>query len=319
MTLSRRQALAVGIAATLPVPAIAQAPRPVTIVVAFPPGGDVDTMARLLAERLASRLGRPVVVENRAGASGTIGAQAVARAAPDGDTLIHVPSTFAIAPHVLRATPTYDAVNDFTPIITTGSATLILVAGRQSGLRTLADFIAAARAGRVSGYGSPGSGSPMNVLAEMFHRAANIQVPEIAYRGVAPVVNDLLSGTVPVGWVTPAVVLQHIQSGAMVPLVVSEAERNPIVPQVPTFRESGFDIAFTSWYGLLGPRGMAPATVATLNRHMHEILTSADMTERLRGLGIIAGGGTPERLGDYVRTDSERFGRIVRELNIQAS
>lgn len=319
MTLSRRQALALGLAAALPAPAIAQSSRAVTLVVAFPPGGDVDTMARMFAERLATRLGRNVVVENRAGASGTIGAMAVARAAPDGDTLIHVPSTFAIAPHVLRASPTYDPVADFTPIITTGSATLILMASRQSGLRSVADFLAAARAGRVTGYGSPGSGSPMNVLAEMFHRAAGIQVPEVAYRGVAPVVTDLLAGTIPVGWVTPAVVVQHMQSGALVPIVISEGERNPIVPSVPTLRESGFDIAFTSWYGLLGPRGMAPELVTTLNRHMNEIMTETAVIERLRGMGTLPGGGTPQRLGDYIRTDSERFGRIVRELNITAS
>ena len=319
MTLSRRQALALGLAATLPAPALAQSARPITLVVAFPPGGDVDTMARMHAERLTTRLGRTVVVENRAGASGTIGAAAVARAAPDGDTLIHVPSTFAIAPHVLRHTQTYDPVADFTPIAMTGSATLILMASRQSGLRSLPDFVAAARAGRVSGYGSPGSGSPMNVLAEMFHRAAGVQVPEIAYRGVAPVVTDLLAGTIPVGWVTPAVVIQHMQAGSMVPLVISEGERNPIVPNVPTLRESGFDIAFTSWYGLLGPRGMAPALVATLNRHMNEILAEPTVVERLRGMGTIPGSGTPQRLGDFIRTDSERFGRIVRELNIRAA
>jgi tripartite-type tricarboxylate transporter receptor subunit TctC len=319
MTLSRRQALALGLAATLPVPAIAQSTRPISIVVAFPPGGDVDTMARMHAERLSTRLGRNVVVENRPGASGTIGAAAVARAAPDGDTLLHVPSTFGIAPHVLRHTQTYDPVADFTPIITTGSATLILMASRQSGLRSLAEFVAAARAGRVQGYGSPGSGSPMNVLAEMFHRAAGIQVPEVAYRGVAPVVTDLLAGTIPVGWVTPAVVIQHMQAGTMVPLVISEGQRNPIVPDVPTLRESGFDIAFSSWYGLLGPRGMAPATVATLNRHMNEILAEAPVVARLRGMGTLPGGGTPQALGDVIRTDSERFGRIVRELNITAS
>lgn len=319
MTLSRRQALALGLAATLPAPALAQGTRPVTIIVAFPPGGDVDTMARMHAERLAQRLARPVVVENRPGASGTIGAAAVARAAPDGDTLIHVPSTFAIAPHVLRQTQTYDPVDDFSPIITTGSATLILMASRQSGLRNVADFLAAARAGRVSGYGSPGSGSPMNVLAEMFHRAAGVQVPEVAYRGVAPVVTDLLAGTVPVGWVTPAVVVQHMQAGALVPIVISEGERNPIVPNVPTLRESGFDIAFTSWYGLLGPRGMAPGLVATLNQHMNAIMGDATVVERLRGMGTLPGGGAPQRLGDFIRTDSDRFGRIVRELNITAS
>ncbi|WP_237215663.1 Bug family tripartite tricarboxylate transporter substrate binding protein [Falsiroseomonas oryziterrae] len=304
--------------AALALPAVAQT-RPVTLVVAFPPGGDVDVLARLYAEPLGARLGRSIVVENRSGASGTIGAMAVARAAPDGETLLLAPSTFAIAPHVLRRNPTYDPVADFTPVSMVGTATLILMASRQSGLRDLAGFAAAARAGRVTTYGSPGSGSPMNILGEMVNRAMGLQLTEVAYRGVAPVVNDLLSGTLAVGYVTPGVVIQHIRAGSLAPIAISERARNPVVPDVPSFAEAGHDIDMTAWYGLFGPRGLPQALVDTLSARMTEVLALPEVAERMRTLGMVTGGGAPSRLAQFNRADSDRFGRLVRDLGIEAS
>jgi tripartite-type tricarboxylate transporter receptor subunit TctC len=314
-----RRSLALGLAAApLATPAFAQPSRPISIVVAFPPGGETDVLARVYAEKLAPRVGKNVVVENRSGASGTIGAIHVARAQPDGDTLLFAPNTFAIAPHVMRRSQPYDPVADFTPIVMTGTNALILMASRQSGLRDLADVVAQAKAGRVSTYGTPGSGSPMNVLGELFNRTAAIQLAEVAYRGTAPLVTDLLAGVVPVGYVTPAVVGEHVRAGAMTPIAVSSRDRAALLPQVPTFIESGFDVEVTAWYGLFGPRNLPAATAQSLNAHLNEILRMPDVVARMNTMGIVPAGGPQERFVALVRNDSERYGRLVREFNITA-
>jgi tripartite-type tricarboxylate transporter receptor subunit TctC len=318
MTATRRS-FTLGLAgAALALPALGQANRAVSIVVAFPPGGETDVLARLYAERLASRIGRNVVVENRSGASGTIGAVHVARSAPDGDTLLFAPNTFAIAPHVMRAQQPYDPVADFTPIVMTGTNALILMASRQSGLRSLAEVVAQAKAGRLGNYGSPGSGSPMNILGELFNRTAGISLAEVAYRGTAPLVADLLAGVVPVGFVTPAVVSEHVRAGALAPIAVSSRERAALLPQVPTFIESGFDVEVTAWYGLFAPRGLPPAQAEALNGHLNAILAMPEIRERMAGMGIVPAGGPQAQFAALVRAESERYGRLVREFNISA-
>jgi tripartite-type tricarboxylate transporter receptor subunit TctC len=319
MTATRRS-FTLGLAgAALALPALGQGSRAVSIVVAFPPGGETDVLARLYAERLAPRVGRNVVVENRSGASGTIGAVYVARAAADGDTLLFAPNTFAIAPHVMRAQQPYDPVADFTPVVMTGTNALILMASRQSGLRNLADVVAQAKAGRIGNYGSPGSGSPMNILGELFNRTAGISLAEVAYRGTAPLVADLLAGVVPVGFVTPAVVAEHVRAGAITPIAVSSRERAALVPQVPTFIEGGFDIEVTAWYGLFAPRGLPQAQTEALNGHLNAILAMPEIRERMQGMGIVPAGGAQAQFATLVRAESERYGRLVREFNISAS
>lgn len=313
---TRRAALAAGLA-TLALPAVAQGPRPLTLVVAYPAGGDTDALARIYAEKLSPRLGRPVVVENRSGASGAVGSIHVARATPDGDTLLMAPSTFAIVPHVLRRGANYDPVADFTPIHQPGTTPLLLVASRQSGLRTLAEVVAAARAGRVTGYGSPGTGSPMTFMGEMFNRAAGIGVQEIAYRGVAPIVNDLLAGTIAIGNVTPGAVATHLAAGTILPIAVTERARSPVLPEVPSFVEAGFEVDVQAWWGLYGPRGLPDAYVAQLNAQMNEVIRMPEVIERHRAFGIVTTGGAPAVLAERTRADWDRFGRLARELNIQ--
>ncbi|WP_338664569.1 tripartite tricarboxylate transporter substrate-binding protein [Pararoseomonas sp. SCSIO 73927] len=317
MTTIGRRTLALGITAALASPAIAQAPRPVTFVVAYPAGGDTDAIARLFADRMASRLGRQVIIENRSGASGVIGTQYVARVPPDGSILLFAPSTFPLAPLVLKQGATYHPVNDFTPVHLVATTPMILIASRQSGIRSLSDVVAQARAGQLAGYGSPGSGSPMHIYGEMFNRLANVNLSEIAYRGVAPVVNDLLSGSIGIGLVTIGAVADHLKAGTLVPVAISEAQRSPVVPEVPTYKEAGYDLNVTTWWGLFGPRGLPAAMAETLNSHMNDVLAQPDVQERLRALGAVPAGGPASRLADVNRTDFERFGRVVQELNIQ--
>ncbi len=312
-----RRTLGFGLAG-LATPALAQAARPLTIVVAYPAGGDTDAMARLYAERLSPRIGRPVVVENRAGASGTIGSVHVARSQPDGGTILFAPNTFAIAPHVLRRGANYDPVADFTPIIMTGTSPLLLVATPASGIRTVADVVAQARDGRLHNYGSPGSGSPMNILAEMFNRAAGIRLAEVAYRGTAPAITDLLAGVLRVAYTTPGAVTEQLRAGTLVPIAVSERGRSPILPEVPSLVEAGYEVEIGAWWGVFGPRGLPPALARTMGEQMDAVLGTPEVTERMRVMGVVTGGGGPERLEAMNRADFERFGRLVRELGIQA-
>jgi tripartite-type tricarboxylate transporter receptor subunit TctC len=199
----------------------------------------------------------------------------------------------------------------------TGTSPLLLVASAQSGLKTLAEVQAASRAGQLNDYGSPGSGSPMHLFAEMFNRAADMRLAEVAYRGVAPVINDLLAGVLKLGWVTPGAVFQHLRAGTLVPVAVTERARSPILPNVPTFVEAGFDIDISAWWGFFGPAGVPAPLVATLNRHLNEIIRLPEVEARTTALGVVTGGGDPARLTEFNGGDYEKFGRVVRELNIR--
>jgi len=184
-----------GLAVAAPGSALAQAypSKPVTIIVSYPAGGDTDVIARAFAERLSTRFGQQFVVENKPGASGTIGNALVAKAAPDGHTILFTPSTISTALLVLKSsgTPPYDALNDFTPIFHVGTQPLYLFANTSTGIKTVKDLVEAAKAGKVKTYGSPGSGSPMHVLGERFNRSAGIKLQLVPYRGTGPVVTDL--------------------------------------------------------------------------------------------------------------------------------
>jgi tripartite-type tricarboxylate transporter receptor subunit TctC len=326
MNLSRRQALALALssAATVAVPAFAQGGWPgktITIVVSYPPGGDTDAVARLFAEKLQARLGQPVIVDNRAGASGTIGNAFVGKAAPDGYTLLLTPGTFSSAPVVLKAGAgvRYDVLNGFTPIIQTGSVPLFLVAGAQTGYHNLNDVVAAAKAKKQLVYGSPGNGSPMHFVGEMLNKAAGIEITHSPYKGVGPSVIDVLGGHIPLAWVPLGPVLQQIETGKIVPLAVALPQRSPLQPNVPSLAEFGYkDIDPWSWQGLLGPKGMPPDVVRTLNTAMNEILKMPDVVARLNSFGTVAVGGAPDKLAQANVTAYNRYAVLVKEFGIQA-
>ena len=295
--------------------------KTITLVVSYPAGGDTDAVARVYAEKLSARIGQQVLVDNRPGASGTIGNASVAKAAADGYTLLFTPSTFPIAQHVLKLAPStaHDVVKDFSPIIKTGNIPLLLVTASSTGLKDMKQVIAEAKAGKPMTYGSPGAGSPMHIGAEMLNRAAGSKMTHVPYRGVAPVVTDTLGGHVMVGWITPGAVGQHVASGKMIPLAVAERQRTKLMPNVPTLIELGYkDMDVSAWMGLLGPKGMAPEIVRTLNAHFNEILKMPDVLARMTTLGIEAIGGEPAVLAKQIADDNERFGKLVKELGITA-
>ena len=294
--------------------------KQITLVVAYPAGGDTDALARLFAEKLSARVGQTVLVDNRPGASGIIGSAYVSKAAPDGYTLLLAPSTFSIAQLVLKTNGSgYDVLNGFTPIVQTGSQPLFLVAGGNSGLSTLKDAVAAAKGGKSLSYASPGSGSPMHILGEMFARASGASLAHVPYKGVAPAINDVLGGHVPVTFVTLGPVAPYLAGGKLRPLAVASAQRSPLAPSVPTLAEQGYkDVEVTAWNGLWGPRNLPPEIVKTLNGHFNEILKMPEIVSRMAVLGTTPVGGDADVLGKTNAADYARFGKVIKELGIQA-
>jgi tripartite-type tricarboxylate transporter receptor subunit TctC len=323
MNILRRRVLAAACAglALAAAPAFAQSwpSKPVTIVVSYPAGGDTDAMARLFAEKLQARLGQPVVVDNKPGASGIIGNAYVAKAQPDGYTLLLTPSTFSIATLVVKTggSNQYDVLNDFTPIVLTGTQPLFLVSGA-GGAKDLRELLASAKTKPLS-YASPGSGSPMHILGELFNKAAGVKFSHVPYRGVAPAVNDVLGGHIPLTFVTWGPVAPHITGGKMTALAVADSARSPLAPNVPTLAELGVKgVEVTAWQGLMGPKGLPPDIVRTLNAHMNEILKMPDVAAKMQTFGAIPAGGDPARLARTNAADHARYGKIIKDFGIQA-
>ncbi len=315
--------LAAAIALSISGAALAQsyATKTVTIVVSYPAGGDTDALGRLFAEKLAPRLGQNVVVENKPGASGTIGNAFVAKAAPDGHTILLSPSTISSALLVLKPGTggAYDTVNDFTPIIKVGTQPLFFVANTASGVKNVNDLVEAAKAGKIASYGSPGSGSPMHILGEMFNKAAGVKIQQIPYRGSAPAVNDLLGGQIQWMPTTLGPVRQHVQSGKMVNIAVADAKRSSLAPDVPTLAELGFkDSELDAWQGVFAPKGTPEAIVKQLNMHLNEIIKMPDVAARLNTIAVIPTGGEPSELGKTHAGDHNRLAKVIADLKIQA-
>ena len=310
-------ALAIGATAVL-----AQQPwpaKPITIVVAYPAGGDTDAVARLLSEKLATRLGQPVLVDNKPGASGIIGSSFVGKAAADGYTLLMAPSTFTMAQLVLKTSPSsgYD-VRSFTPIFQVGVQPLFLAAGAGTKLTSVTDAVRTAQTAPLT-YASPGSGSPMHVLGEMFNKAAGASFRHVPYRGVAPALTDVVGGHVPLTWITYGPVEPYLKDGKVRLLGVAQAERSALAPTVPTLAEQGVKgVEVRAWNGLYGPKGLPPAVVRTLNTQLNEIIKEPEVAQRMRVLGMLPAGGTPEALAKTTLADLDRFTRVVSELGIHA-
>lgn len=291
------------------------------MTVSFPAGGDSDALARILAEKLSTRLGQPIVIENRAGASGSIGNAYVSKAVPDGHTLLFTPNTLSIAPLVLKpgTGATYDVLNGFTPIILVGTQSLFAVATAASGVKTMGDLAAAAKAGKIKLYASPGRGSPMHILGELFNKSAGIKLEQLPYRGVGPAVNDMLGGHVPFMYTTLGPVASHIEAGKLAVLGVADPKRSPLAPNVPTFAEAGFkDAEVGAWQGFMGPPKMPTAVVSTLNSHLNEILKMADVRQRLATMYLVPAGGDPSEIAKANAADFTKYAAVIKEFNIQA-
>lgn len=295
--------------------------KTITLVVSFPPGGDTDALARTFAEKLQARVGQTVVVENKTGASGTIGNAYVAKAAPDGYTLLFTPNTFATAPLVLKpgTGAVYNPLTDFTPILLAGTQSLFLITHAGSGLNTVKDVVAAARSGKIANYASPGSGSPMHILGEMFNRSAGVKLAQVPYRGSGPAIVDLVAGHMPMMYTTLGPVAQYISQGKLVAVAVADPQRSPLAPNVPTLAEAGVkEVEVGAWQGFMGPKGMPADVVRTLNGHLNEILKMPDVQARMTTMALIPAGGEPAALAKINQYHNERYGKVIRETGITA-
>lgn len=309
-------ALAAGSATAQPFPS-----KTLTIVVPFPAGGGPDVAARVLAEKLAPQLGQAVVIENKPGAGALLGAGLVARATPDGHTLLLTPNTLVISPHVLSAGAVgqLDVHKDLVPVVAPATTPLALVAGPQVGVKNLAELNALARAKPGMTYGSPGNGSPMHFAGEMFKKSAAQDLLHVPYRGVAPALNAALGGEVQLLFVALGGALPHIKAGKLVPLAVVEKSRSSLLPDVPTATEQGVkDVEVAAWYGVFAPAGTPAAVVNRLNQDINEALKLPDVRERFTNAGLEVLGGPASRLADFMKADHQRYGALARDLKIRA-
>src|SRR6266704_4193855 len=311
--LKRTLALATGLVALLCTTEAGRAAdyptRPVTLVVAFTPGGPSDVLARILGKKLEQILGQPFVIENRPGAGGNVAAEQVARAAPDGYTLLNGNNSILATNAALYKTINFDAEADFAPISLIGSQANILVVNPQLPVRTMAELIAYAKAnsGKVN-YASSGHGAAAHLAAELFKAEAKIDIVHVPYKGAAPALQDVIAGHVQMMFATAASVVPHIQSGQVRALAVTTLKRTAVFPELATVDElglKGFDA--TTWHGLVAPSRTPKDVIATLHRATVAALADAAVRKSLGELGVDIVGNTPEEFTTYIKAEIPKW------------
>ena len=294
--------------------------KPIRLVLPFAPGGVTDTSGRVIAESLAKRLGQAVVVENKAGASGNIGTQGVAVAPPDGYTLVlGFDGTLVINPHVFANYP-IDPLKDLAPVGKIGDATLILVAHPSFPAKTLGELIEYSKKqpNGVS-YGTSGVGGTPHIAGELLKQRTGANLVHVPYKGGGQAMTDALGGNIPLVYTAIAGASSHVRAGRLVAIAVSSAKRDPSMPDVPTFMESGVpEFEASSWVGILAPAKTPRPVIERLNRELNAVLRSAEIVERLAGLGITATPGTPEKFGEQMKSDLEKYGKVVKSAGVKA-
>lgn len=294
--------------------------RPVTLVVPFPPGGGTDTGARILAEQLSRKWGQPVIVDNKGGAAGMVGAEFVAKAKPDGYTLIMGNiGTQSINPS-LYPKMNYDAAKGFAPISLVAELPLAMMVNPSVPAKSVQEFIALAKSepGKLS-YSSSGAGGAPHLAAEMFKDATGTDLLHVPYRGGGPAVADLLAGHVQTSFMTVLEASGHLKSGKLRALGVTSERRVRALPEVPTLAESGLPgFNSISWIGLLAPAGTPKEAVEKISADVREVIAKPEVNARLAELGAVPMGSTPAEFGKLIDNDRERYAKIIRERNIKA-
>jgi tripartite-type tricarboxylate transporter receptor subunit TctC len=294
--------------------------RSITLVVPSAPGGSTDFTARLISDGLGRALGQPVIVDNKPGGSGNIGNQLVARAKPDGYTLLVAYSGYQVGnPHLFKQTG-WDPIKDFAPIAMLTRAPQVIAARSTLPANTLQELIAYAKAnpGKLN-YASSGNGSIQHIAGELLKQLTGTSITHIPYRGAGPAVQDLMAGTVDLFITTPASVLSQIQSGRLKALAVTSAKRLPSLPNVPTAAEAGLKgYELDSWFALYGPAGMPPEIVQQLNTEVAKVLQSPDVRKRAEDSGTSVEVMNPQQLADYTKKELDRWGKVIKGSNITA-
>ena len=291
--------------------------RPLRIVVPFTPGGGTDTVARQLARELTDELGQSVVVENRPGASTIIGTETVAKSAPDGYTMLMSTFAHAVNPAIHKKLP-YDTDQAFAPVAMIGKSPNVLVVSPKSQFKSVQDILVYAKAhpGKLT-FGSYGNGTSAHLAGELFKSLGKVDILHVPYKGAGPGINDLIGGQIDMIFSTSASVSGHIKSGQLRALAVTTKDRSPAYPGVPTVAESGEPEYFVdSWYGVFVPQGTPKAVIDQLNAAIKKVSKQPDFQKALELEGLVATVGTPEALGEFVKQEEVRWGKIVKDAGI---
>ena len=294
--------------------------RPIRMILPFSPGGAADTPGRMLMHKLSEVLGQQVFVDNRPGAGGTIGAESVARAAPDGYTLLLISNTHVISASLYKNL-TYDSVADFAPVLQFGDAPNVLVVNPTLPVKSVQELIALAKEkpGKID-YASSGNGSSQHLFAALFSSMAGVNMYHIPYKGSAQATIDLLSGEVKVGFPGIAGMLQYIKDGRLRALAVTGARRSPELPDVPTIAEAGVKGYEASlWLGIIGPVALPNDVIMKLNTAVTRILKQPDMQSSLRKVGTEIVYRTPDEFGKFLRAEQQKWSKVVKEIGLKVS
>jgi len=298
----------------------AQAQTTARILIGYPPGGSMDAVTRMCAEKLAEAIGRPVVVETRTGASGQIAATALKAAAPDGNTLMVAPdSIMTLSPHTVK-TPAYDTLNDFVPVAHIGSFDYGLAVGASVPANDLKEWIRWAKADKKNAvYGSPGAGATAHFLGLMLAQATGVQLVHVPYRGIAPATADLLGGQVAAVILPYALMLPHLKTGKIRVLAHSGGRRASIAPKIPTFKELGYPtLEVSGWFGLFAPAGTSPEVVARYNEIVVQAMRTPVVRERMRSLDLDIREMAPAEIAAMLKTEYDRWGPVVKASGFSA-
>ena len=293
--------------------------RPVRLIVNFPPGGAADVLARLIGQSLSETLGQPVVIENKGGANGNLGGEAVARSAPDGYSLLMSSgSMVAINPHLYASMP-FDPAKDLIPVASVARVPFYLVVRAENPVQDFKAFIADLRANPGKrNFGSPGIGSSPHLAAELLKKMTGTDAVHVPYRGAAPALNDLLAGQLDFLF-DPGIAIEHVKAGKLRAIAIGSPQRSPQLPDVPTLAElglAGFDA--DAIFGVYAPAGTPRDIVARLNTEINRALATVALKERIMAVGNIPAAMSPDEFGERAREDSKRFGAIIRERGITA-
>ena len=294
--------------------------RPVHLIAPFPAGGLADVLARAVADELSRSLGQPVIVENRAGAGGNVGAEVVARAAPDGYTLMMSSAGILTANQFLYAKMPFDPEKDFVPVSNVADMPMLVVVSPKVEAKTLGDLVAFARANpNKLNFGSPGVGTTGHLGLALFMYAAKIKLTHVPYRGAAPAITDLLAGQIDGVVDNPPTVLPHIEAGKLRPLAVAAKTRMPLLPDLPTAAEAGVPgYEASSWFGIVAPAGTPPAIVNRLQHDIATALKQPNVQQRFAKSGARLLGNTPAEFAQQIRQDRQMWGEVITAAGIKA-
>lgn len=303
----------------------AQTPAPfpsktVTLVVPFTPSSGSDIIARIISPKLSAKWGQPVIVDNKPGASGNLGARQVASAAPDGHTLLMAINAFTMTPAIYKNIP-FDAVADFTPITKLAEAGFALAVNPAVPAKDMASLISyVQKSGGKVNYASPGNGTPQHLAMELFKSNQKLDMMHVPYKGIQGALTDLMGGQVQVALASVPSLRPLAEGGKLRLLAMTGQTRNPLVPEVPTFKEQGITAmeGVEAWYAVIAPARMAPALVARLNHDFAEVLNTEDVKSALAKQGLFVRTNTPAEMGALIKSDMVRWGKVVRDAHIEA-